>query len=397
MLPAPWARRPAASSWRAHLLPGGRRGAVEDARSHRTGSRAGGQLAGKRSGRCVPRARPDAERSGTPPSGRRSRSRASASPAFLARTRPPPSCGRSCNHDARRRAAASSARSRSVRRASRSASTAASCVCGKTSRDRSSTSRVATTTQSARFSSGTEEASRASAATNCSASALIDMRPKSMRCRSARSSSRSIGPSKPSRCSTGMLGIRGGVSQSSHSVVCTGAASGGPPCPLPPMAVSGSLTAVVRLQIERQRCPLRAQISERHPGRPVGRPELEPKRDVPSAGTARPPSRCDRAHAATTERHPSANATSRCSPARLARAEGSDLAPAAARADQTDSRGVGLQPRSPPRRGARTLNGEVAPASAHPSGSSRESRPADAADHAPGPLPRGDGRQESTG
>ena len=96
-----------------------------------------------------------------------------------------------------------------------------------------------------------------------------------MRCCSARSSSRSIGPSNPSRCSAGAAGTRGGTVQSSHSGSPVTAPGAGPVPSPSPRASLVSHRRTVRPDIE---CECRiafAQHREHRPGRPVRRPELD--------------------------------------------------------------------------------------------------------------------------
>ena len=140
-----------------------------------------------------------------------------------------------------------------------------SALVEESNRDRSSSSRDVITSQSARRSSVTRSVKRAIAATNCSTTARMDRRPRSMRWRSTMSSSMSSGPSKPSRCSSGVEGTRGGTSQSSQS--------GSAPVSLPPARSRTSLMAVVGADVEHERLPVDAQLADRLPRRPVGRLE----------------------------------------------------------------------------------------------------------------------------
>ena len=70
-------------------------------------------------------------------------------------------------------------------------------------------------------------------------------------------------PSKPSRCSSGVEGTRGGTSQSSHS--------GSAPVSLPPARSRTSIIPVVRLHVEHESLPIDPQLADRLPRRPIGR------------------------------------------------------------------------------------------------------------------------------
>ena len=151
---------------------------------------------------------------------------------------------------------------RASRPASCAASTSASGSAANSDRERSS-SRVTITSQSALRSRAKCRSSRSMAATNCSARCRIELRSRSMRCHSVRS----IGPSKPARCSSGILGTRGGVSQSSQNGSGTALAAAS--------ASTVSATAVIRPDIEHQLGPVPAQAPDRLPWHPVRRQELD--------------------------------------------------------------------------------------------------------------------------